>query len=283
MRQSIIPTFNKWGAGLGMLYSSALQGMLEDYARNHVAQISGIKYPYPDQYTGGWQFYHATYGGGVNWRAKLKPTTRPLMTGALSPNSVIRPYKDDSNAKLYAWWYYADNTGGRTVGKKVGWCVGVASAKPDFSIDSVTGNFKNGSILLPTSSPPTIEKKDIKFDSQGMPLLGYVTEGKYEQYAVGFDMVHPEKNTAEIHRTPLYGLKTDGRNVLRDPDFSYRHLPSEDNAPPLMSVAAWRMSAGAPASGIFSNGAFDWDGDGVNDSDDCEDVVQLLGIEAKFF
>lgn len=284
MKQSVIPTFNKWGAGLGMLYSSSLQRMLENYATNHTSQLSNISYPYPDLTTGGWNFYHATYGGGFGWRVKLKPTVYPLMTGALSPNSIIRPFKDDSNAMFYIWWYYADNTGGATVGKKVGWCTGMAAAKPTFNIEDSTGIPKDGAIILPRSSPPSIEQKDITFDSQGMPLWGNgLTEGKYAQYAVGFEMVHPEKYAAEIHRTPLYALRTDGKNVLRDPDFSFRHIPCDENAPPLLSIGTWRMSAGAAASGIFSNGAFDWDGDGRKDSDDCADIVTMLGIEAKFF
>lgn len=284
MKQSVIPTFNKWGAGLGMLYSSSLQRMLENYATNHVSQLSNISYPYPDLRTGGWNFYHATYGGGFGWEAKLKPTTKPLMTGALSPNSIIRPYKDDSNAMLYAWWYYNDNTGGATVGKKVGWAVGMAAARPDFYFDRSSDAPKNGAILLPTGSLPWVEQSDITFDSLGMPLYPYgATEGKYLQYAVGFDMVHPEKYLAGIHCTPLYGLKSNGRSVVRDPDFSFRHIPCLESAPPLISVAIWRMSAGAADIGIFSNGNFDWDGDGTKDSDDCEDVATLLGIEARFF
>jgi hypothetical protein len=283
MRQTVIPTFNKWGAGIGMLYSPALQGMLENYATNHAAQIGNIEYPYPSPETGGYVFNHATYGGGAGWRAKLKPTIYPLITGALSPNSVIRPFKDDSNAMCYVWWVYSDNTGGATVGKKVGWCMGLAAAKPTFNLD-LSFNPVGGSFLFPYSVLPTIEQKDVTFDAQGMPLWGHgLTEGKYEQLAVGFEAVHPEKYKLEIHRTPLYSLRTNGASVLRDPNFSFRHVPCDENAPPVLSVATWRMSAGAAASGMFANGAFDWDGDGSKDSDDCEDKVIMLGVEAKFF
>lgn len=245
MRSDITPTLAKWGLG-GNQFTAPVGG-----ANAPVAALGWT-----------WQF--------------MTTTTKPIATGAISPQRLLLPSKDVVDAKLYVIWSDLGNISGAK--KKVGFLLGIEQQQVD--TDRYIGNTLSG---RPDSWSVNSNGKDVDWKVAGAPELDPTTTFPLMQWGVGYESVPNQASSADrFHKTQMRMLRTNGTAILPDANFSLRGLSESIGGKYVVGgVYIWRMK-GLPATAVLADGLYDGDGDGAKDTDDYGDDVYVWGIIAEF-
>jgi hypothetical protein len=214
---------------------------------------------------------------------------RPCLTGAFSPQQIIKPSKDVVDVKVYVWFYGPTYPVGElpSPNEKVGWLMALSQMRTGRSKDA-------GSVYeFITRILADLEPIVVSSDGDGnidweLNLRSGKVNGEYPylQFAVAYPecVEDPDVDSGDtgmaMYRTQLKLLRRVGGKLVADDNVTFKEFSANlSDVPVAESLYLWRTVSGG--GGALTDPFVDCDGDGSKETDNCTGDVIFLGIEVE--
>lgn len=212
--------------------------------------------------------------------------SNPAITGAFSPQQIIKPSKDVVDVKVYLWWLGVVYHTGElpSPNEKVGWLMMLNQVRSDHWKD--ISYLAGGGALSDLTVESTASNGDISWGAFG--LAGY-PGFPYTQLCVAYDACAEDDDVPSgdtrpaLYRVPMKYVKKVGGKFVADDAVSFKQFSATLSSYPVGEILTLYRTRGG-GDGLFVDPWIDYDGDGTNETDNYSDdgyTPLFLGIEVE--